>query len=755
MPFKLPFGAGAPSNKPKEPSLDEILPTKALRVELVVLLALCTDAMRDALNNTFAKTTDPTKEYSAALNRTDLWGSGAAESALQDAALQYFNEWRTRVLRKTGETLDIQSGDVKRRKDHYQSTVRTSNTTMLDSESRDTWLPFRSIPAPAALIQELDDSKRALVLSACFFILLSLETYPAHSRVLLMFLCESLQLPNDVLSSAEASTAITLLKTADASSIDAASQTDEARLAQAEKGRQGRKWKVGLATVAGAVAIGITGGLAAPVILGLGGALLGGVGLGSLATLLGATIANPVTIAALFGALGGRMTGRAMDSYAGEVEDFRFMPTKSKPTEKEREHKLRVAIGISGWVQEENDVVQPWKVFSDAALEPFGLRYELAALTDLTQMLDTLLKDTAYSMAQAGAVRLLLPVLAAAMLPLTLMKAGKLLDNPFTIAMERSDKAGKVLAHALIARVQGERPVTLVGFSLGARVIAACLQELAQQKAFGLVENAVMIGAPVPSDASTWRVLRAVVVGRLVNVYASKDFLLGYLYRARNATMNISGLQPISDVAGVESADVSQIVTGHNQYKLAMGKILKQIHFNDLDMDRIEDEELELEAEQLREQAIHDEAKRSGQLEGEEDDDGQLVMADVSKMDSGREKPKVSSTMRDLRGLDLSDTSLDKANEQPPQELEGSEVTRSTPDSITTRQSIPQSGSRASRSGRTDETMSHQEDQPLTPTTSDDEEEDDSGSRIKMVDDLNELEPEAVPDTPPRPARQR
>lgn len=431
IPSKLPFGGSSTDNKPKEPSLDDVLPTKSLRIDLVVLIALCTEQMRDAINTTFEKNSDQKKtQYTAALNRDDLWGSGATESVLQEAAVNHLNNWRTSVLRKAGESLGVQSSDVKRQKDRHTANTKTSSTTMLDSESRDTWLPFKPITPPSSLMQELDDSKRALVLSAVFFILLSLESYSAHSRVLLMYLCECFELPIDVLSSAEASTAITLLKTASESSMDTGAQADEARLAQADKSRSGRKWKVGLATVAGAVAIGITGGLAAPVILGLGGALLGGIGLGGLATLLGATIANPITIAALFGALGGRMTGKAMEEYAREVEDFRFMPTRSKTTEKEREHKLRVAIGVSGWVQEESDVVQPWKVFSDAALEPFGLRYELSVMTGLTQMLDTLLKDTAYSVAQAGAVKLLLPVLSAAMLPLTLMKAGKLLDNP-------------------------------------------------------------------------------------------------------------------------------------------------------------------------------------------------------------------------------------------------------------------------------------------------------------------------------------
>jgi hypothetical protein len=752
LPTKLPFtshNAEAAHDKPKEPDLNDVLPTKILRIDLVLLIALCTDHMREALQAALplrrTRTEPPSgkTDYTAALNRDDLFGnhSAATEAALLDAGTAYLNKWRTNVLRKTGEALSVGSDEVKRRKDAYLARTNL-HETLLDTPSHDSpsMLPFKAVQTPSALLDALDDAKRALVLGAVLFILLSLETYPAHSRILLVYLCECLHLPQDVLGSAEATTAVTLLKTAETADVDVAGQTDEARLAQAEKSRQGRKWKVGLATVAGAVAIGITGGLAAPLLLGAAGAIMGGVGLGGLATLLGATIANPITIAALFGALGGRMTGKAMEEYAREVEDFRFMPTQPRETDMGKSHKLRVGIGISGWVQEENDVVQPWKVFSDAALEPFGLRYELAAMTNLANMLDTLLKDTAYSVAQAGALKLLLPVLSAAMLPVTLMKG--------------SDKAGKVLAHALIAKVQGERPVTLVGFSLGGRVVSSCLAELAAQKAFGLVESAVIIGAPVPSDVATWRTIRAVVVGRVVNVYASKDFLLGFLYRARNAQLGVSGLQAISDVVGIENKDVTAFVTGHNQYRLAVGRILRELQFTDLDLGRVEDEEAELEAEQIREQVIHEEAKRNGLLKEDEDEDGGLKMGDAKDAETESSKGQsVSDTARDLEGLTFDDH--EEAESAHTQKVEPAELparepvakaadagTRMSPKHVDVDVDV-ETDSHTSNPGRS----SRAKTAPLTPTTSDDESDDDDKRPIQMMD----MEPEAMPDTPVRP----
>ena len=82
--------------------------------------------------------------------------------------------------------------------------------------------------------------------------------------------------------------------------------------AEAEKRRQegqaSRFLKVGLASVAGAAVIGITGGLAAPVVAGAIGTLMGGLGMGTLASFLGVFWMNGALVGALFGAFGAKMT---------------------------------------------------------------------------------------------------------------------------------------------------------------------------------------------------------------------------------------------------------------------------------------------------------------------------------------------------------------------------------------------------------------------------------------------------------------
>ena len=91
---------------------------------------------------------------------------------------------------------------------------------------------------------------------------------------------------------------------------------------------------------------------------------------------------------------------------------------------------------------------------------------------------------------------------AAAKLPLMVLDKLKELDDPWLVALDRTEQAGKLLAKVLLAchsqQNQGRRrrPVTLCGYGMGARVVFHCLVALAEegQQARGIVENAVLIG---------------------------------------------------------------------------------------------------------------------------------------------------------------------------------------------------------------------------------------------------------------------
>jgi hypothetical protein len=144
-------------------------------------------------------------------------------------------------------------------------------------------------------------------------------------------------------------------------------------------------------------------------------------------------------------------------------------------------------------------------------------------------------------------------------------------------AKARSIKAGEVLGSLLASRVFGNRPITLVGYSLGSLVLFEALKHLAETPpadAAHLIQDVFLFGSPVPVDASPWSAIRRVVSGRLVNGYASEDYVLAVLSRASYANWKVAGLEPVS-VMGVENV-YCEGVDGHLKWRGMIGKCLEQ-----------------------------------------------------------------------------------------------------------------------------------------------------------------------------------
>lgn len=70
----------------------------------------------------------------------------------------------------------------------------------------------------------------------------------------------------------------------------------------------------------------------------------------------------------------------------------------------------------------------------------------------------------------------ILGLISAITWPAGLLGLASVIDNPWGVCLRRSSQVGKQLAEVLLARDHGHRPVTLVGYSLGARVIFYCLR---------------------------------------------------------------------------------------------------------------------------------------------------------------------------------------------------------------------------------------------------------------------------------------
>jgi hypothetical protein len=313
---------------------------------------------------------------------------------------------------------------------------------------------------------------------------------------------------------------------------------------------------------------------------------------------------NGALVGSLFGAFGGKISGEMVDQYAKEVSDFKFIPIASEwgeiSTKEDTDTsngRLRVTIGINGWLKTKDDVAKPWRVLGKES-EVFALRYEMDALLDLGNSMEDMVSSYAWSYVKLEILkRTVLATLMYALWPLAILQMATSIDNPFAVARNRSEKAGEVLADALINKAQGERPVTLIGYSLGSRVIYSCLKSLAERRAFGLIESVVFIGAPVPSNEDNWCVMRSVVSGRVINVYSENDYILAFIYRATSLQFGVAGLQAIGDVEGIDNLDLSQEVSGHLRYPDLIGKILKRAGFNGI---LVEDTEIERDVTEIQ-----------------------------------------------------------------------------------------------------------------------------------------------------------
>ncbi|KAG0576997.1 hypothetical protein KC19_5G124200 [Ceratodon purpureus] len=347
------------------------------------------------------------------------------------------------------------------------------------------------------------------------------------------------------------------------------------------------KWKrggiIGAAAVTGGTLLAITGGLAAPAIaagmaaIGSAVPILGAGGLTAAAAVAGSAVGS-AAVAASFGAAGARLTGMKMARRMSDVDEFQFETLGGN----HQQGRLAVEIVVSGIAFQPDDFVKPWEA-PDDDLERYALRWESEHVIAVSSAVQDWLTTTATKeVIKRGAMYTVLGgLLSALSTPLQLLGATDLIDSRWQIAIDRSEKAGKLLAMALLQGGQGHRPVTLTGFALGARVIFTCLEELAKHgdAGIGIVERVVLLGTPQNLDTTRWESVRKVVAGRFVNGFSTNDWVLGVVYRANFMSQGLAGLQAV-DVHGIENVDLSDIVDGHTSYLTSLKHILKGIELN-------------------------------------------------------------------------------------------------------------------------------------------------------------------------------
>lgn len=255
--------------------------------------------------------------------------------ALRKAALTHFDEWKKEFHIKLREILAA-SDDNKVLEARSERQKKMAQVKADSPAVGEDLIDFGGGPSPNEAAQDAAravESLRAIyhpiptrlttvpaedrkeVVSAVLILLLSTGKYTAYARTFITYLTSALELPLSFLTDEEKEIAKTMIE---ASAEAEKAKKDETMSAEAEaqkrkqQGQVGRFWKVGLASVAGAAIIGVTGGLAAPVVAGAIGGLMGSVGLGGLASFLGIFWMNGALVGTLFGAFGARMTVGAL-----------------------------------------------------------------------------------------------------------------------------------------------------------------------------------------------------------------------------------------------------------------------------------------------------------------------------------------------------------------------------------------------------------------------------------------------------------
>ncbi|KZO96421.1 DUF726-domain-containing protein [Calocera viscosa TUFC12733] len=331
---------------------------------------------------------------------------------------------------------------------------------------------------------------------------------------------------------------------------------------------------MGLATLGGGLVIGLSAGLLAPVIgAGLGAAFTT-IGVGGTAAFLGGT-AGAAAITT-----GGVLTGsgialKGMARRTTNVKIFNLLPLHNH-------RRVNCIVTIPGFMSSlQDDVRLPFSVLDPIVGDVFSIFWEPEMMQETGNALRILTTEVLTQVGQTVLQATVMTGLMSALTwPLVLTKLGYLIDNPWSNALDRAVAAGLILADVLRKRALGVRPVTLIGFSLGARVIFYAMVELAKQRAFGIVQDVVLLGATITASTKTWHTVRSVVAGRMVNAYARNDWVLNYLFRASvGGLYTVAGLRPIEDVPGLENVDVTDKIAGHASYRVYMPVILHQIGF--------------------------------------------------------------------------------------------------------------------------------------------------------------------------------
>jgi hypothetical protein len=354
-----------------------------------------------------------------------------------------------------------------------------------------------------------------------------------------------------------------------------------------------RAAKIGAGVVGGVAVIAPLAVLAAPAVaasLGTTG-ILGAASTGTaISTLSGAALTN-ASLAAIGGgsmasgvlvftaagaALGGIRGGSISNSYFGEIDHFHIRKLKS--SNKEEKHAV---IVINGFMSQGVHDTSDWIAHLPEHFPNSAWYHTDWESKNLHKLGSYLVQGTKNAMKAGGLLGRKAAKNAAKKIgPLAFVDLlADLFDNPWHTCMVKASMTGILLADA-IARTPGWR-FTLVGHSLGARVIYYALESLST-KSTSVIDDVYLLGGAVGGgikDKDGWSDAASTVTGKIYNCFSKQDDVLKYMYQGANGFMSSPiGYAPIeTDHPKILNLNCTAEVDGHMSWKQNFGNILTKL----------------------------------------------------------------------------------------------------------------------------------------------------------------------------------
>lgn len=255
-----------------------------------------------------------------------------------------------------------------------------------------------------------------------------------------------------------------------------------------------------------------------------------------------------------------KVTSKIVKSVAPSkrIKEFVLEKIKGVPS-------LTTTVVVSGWLSQDDEMENSWINIISNELQghTLALRWDSGSPKKLVK------KELFSSVAHTIGLLFAAPLLKVAHLAMLFTV------NPFKKRAKKAETTGYVLADLIYSKMLGNACISLIGFSLGTRVIYYCLQRLHDLGC--KVHDVLLLGGAAPLDLETWQKCRKTVTGRLINTYSKTDKILSRLYSLSRLEKAIGNF-PL-EIEGVENFDVTEIASGHLKYRESLDKILTKVEY--------------------------------------------------------------------------------------------------------------------------------------------------------------------------------